>query len=110
MFPVCFLAVISVIYILLFMYSEVAAGAMTHVAANAAMGKDAGTVITYEHVPDQVDVYKTTRGARECYKAGKSVRSKRGGLLTKTVGRTVGSTTYLVDEAKLIRYTDFFRE
>ena len=107
--PVCFLAVISVIYILMFLYSQAAAGAMVHVATNAAAGEYTETVETYEHVPGGIDAYKSTAGLHECFRAEKGFRSRAGGLLSRAVSGTAASSSYVVDEAKLIRYTDFFR-
>ncbi len=108
-FPVCFLAVISTICIMLFMFRQVSGAAMTHVAANAEAGRIAGTVETLEHEPRGVSTYEGRRDMKKCVYAEKGIRSRKGGLLWRTPSGTARASSYIVDEAKLIRYTDLRR-
>jgi hypothetical protein len=107
--PVVILCVMAVIYILVFLYSEVAAGAKIHVAANAEMGKQTGVSVTKKHIPHGVSVYEGGSVSGKVYFADSSVRFRRSGILRHSFTKQIRTYTYEVDEKKLIRYTDFFK-
>ena len=106
-FPVCILAVVTVVYIMLFLYTEAATQAMVHVAANAGAGAETDTVIVSEHIPRGVTSYGSSRRGLSCFRAEKGISIRTGGLGARMMRREVASTSYTVDEAKLIRYKDF---
>ncbi len=105
--PVCILAVVTIVYIMIFLYSEVESQAMVHVASNAAAGESNDTVIVTEHIPRGITPYESKRRGLSCFTAERGVRVRAGGLLRRAVTRDVSSSAYTVDEAKLIRYMDF---
>lgn len=105
--PVCVLAVVTIVYIMMFLYSEAAGQAMVHVATRAAAGEETDTVITAEHVPAAVTAYESKRRGLACFTADKGIYVRAGGLMRRALKRDVSSSSYTVDEAKLIRYKDF---
>lgn len=105
--PVCILAVVTIVYIMMFLYSEAASQAMVHVASNAAAGAGTDTVIATEHIPRGITPYESKRKGLACFTADKGVRVRAGGLMRKAMKREISSSSYAVDEAKLIRYKDF---
>jgi hypothetical protein len=107
--PIVILCVMAVIYILVFLYGEVAAGAKMHVAANARMGEETGVSLTKKHVPHGISVYSGSTAFGKAYYADSSVRFRRSGLIRRSFTKQLRTYTYEVDEKKLIRYTDFFR-
>lgn len=107
--PIVILSVVAIVYILSFMYSEVAESAKTHVASNAEMGKETGVSITNKHIPRNVSVSKSSSGLGSVYHSSGTVRFRKKGLFQKSFTKRIESTTYEVDEKKLIRYTDIFK-
>ena len=105
-FPVCILAVVTVVYIMLFLYTEAATQAMVHVAANAGAGAKTDTVISSGHLPRGVAAYESSRSGLSCIRAEKGISVRTGGIGARMMRREIASTSYTVDEAKLIRYTD----
>ena len=107
-FPLVILTVMTVIFILTFMFQEVAGHSRLHLALNAEMGKETGTVETFKNVPAEVRPYKSFHGVSECYLAEKDLRFTKKGLLSGSFTKVMESRVYSVDEKKFIRYTDFF--
>ena len=107
--PVVILSVVAIVYILAFLYSEVAENAKTHVASNAEMGRDTGVSVTRRHIPRNVSVSKSSSALNGVYHAESRVKFRKKGLFRKSFTKVIESTTYEVDEKKLIRYTDLFK-
>ena len=106
--PVIILSVMAVIYILIFVYNEVASSSKVHVAANAEMGKQTGVSITQKHIPHGVGVTEGNAPLGRAFYADQTVRFRRTGILRNSFTREIRTYTYKVDERKLIRYADFF--
>lgn len=109
-FPLVILAVMAVIFILVFLFQEVTYNSRIHVALNATMGSETETVETYKNVPAGIKPYKSVHGIGECYYAESGLTFQKRGLLNKSFTKTLEGRVYSVDEKKFIRYTDFFSE
>lgn len=107
-FPMVVLTVMAVIFILVFMFQQVACNARLHLALNATMGRETGTVETYRNTPVNVKPYKAFHAISECYYAESGLQFRKKGVLLNSFTKTLESRVYSVDEKKFIRYTDFF--
>lgn len=107
--PIVILSVMAVIYILLFLYNEVAAGAKVHVAANAEMGRQTGVQTTKRHIPHGISVSEGGALLGKAYYGAGTVKFRKTGLFRRSFTESIETYTYEVDEKKLIRYSDFFK-
>ena len=107
--PIVILSVMAVIYILLFIYNEVAAGAKVHVAANAEMGRQTGASVTKRHIPHGISVSEGNAPLGKAYFGTAAVKFRKSGLFKNSITENIETYTYEVDEKKLIRYRDFFK-
>lgn len=108
-FPLVIMTVVATIFILTFMFNEVASQAKMQVAVNAKMGQETKTVYTYKNVPTSIKPYSGQNGFISCYIADEKLKFKRTGILSKSFVKKKESSAYEVNEKKYIRYVDFLK-
>ncbi len=108
--PVTILAVVTLIWLLGALLTQMAGNVQIHLALRQAQGEDAGTVRVYTHIVDSVTLEKTGTPVLGRHVGEKAVFLKRGGLTRGRGARDLRGSAYRVDEKKMIRYADLFRE
>lgn len=108
-FPLVIMTVVAVIFMLTFMFNEVAAQARMHVAVNAKAGRETETIFVYRNVPGSIKPYSGAGGTAKCWIADERLHFERRGILSRSFVKTKESRAYEVDEKRYIRNVDFLK-
>lgn len=105
--PIIILSMITVINIVVFLYSEVAVTAKLHVAMNAAAGESAKTYKVMKHVSKDINVNKKVDDLGYVCYGNQGANFKGTGLIRRALKKDINAKVHVVKEKKLIRYRDF---
>jgi len=108
-FPLVILTVLTMIYIMIFMYAKVASSCGVQMATRKEAGETAGTVMVLTGVPGDVALATEIHSLRKCIAGEKQTMVDAKGLVRRMTSITEGRS-YVLDEKMEIRLTDFVGE
>ena len=104
-FPLVILAVMAVIYIIIFLFQQVETQSEIHIALRKESGILSKTVAYRMKTDKKYPVYKKKK---QVYFQGKLHFMERG--ILKSLDKSISACSYIIDEREFIRYLDLVRQ